>query len=642
MKITWIRNTCLCLVALLMGPAELLHAQEEGGLAEEAYQILKKRCYQCHGVSFKVAGFHILDREILTEARGEERLQYIAPGNPEESKLWKQIEYGAMPPVDELPEDEADTLKKWIEAGAEFPVVTADERPFISREQVLQTIYEYLVNIRKVQRQDRQFQRFFTLTHLHNNRKVTRTELRLYRAALSKAINSLTDLEGRETDIVLPKAIDEEQTVFAVDLRLLGWSEDVWNKVLAEYPYGLKPVSLEGNSLHREIEEQYELFDGVTHVRADWFIAKATRPPLYHELVGIPETLSELEEKLGVERQNDFLNARLVRSGVVRSGVSAQNRMLDRHPSRRGSYWISYDFVKNSGRGNLARFPLGPTFDDHPFEEAAFEHAGNEIIFTLPNGMLGFMLTTSDGDRIDVGPIEIVWDANETSGTPQIVNGLSCMACHKHGTQNFEDALREGHALINSDARRKVEDIFRWNEMRRRLDEGRDSFLSKLTAAVGPFLHHEEDAQKPIQAFPEPISAVARLYNKELGLNELATELGYEEPGELRSHLSNRGILRLGLTAVRSGGTIKRSMWEGREEISTPFQEAAKELNIGIGITINGGTDDSTTDSSDDTSDSEDDSSDSEDSSSETDESSSESDESSSDSEESSSESSGS
>jgi serine/threonine-protein kinase len=630
------------MAAMLMGPAEMLHAQEDSGLAEQAYQILKKRCYQCHGVSFKVAGFHILDREILTNARGEERLQYVTPGNPEESKLWKQIEYGAMPPTDELPEDEAETLKKWIEAGAEFPVVTADERPFISREQVLQTIYNYLGNIRKVQRADRQFQRFFTLTHLHNNRKVTRTELRLYRAALSKAINSLTDLEGRETDIVLPKPIDEEETVFAVDLRLLGWSDDAWNNVLAEYPYGLKPASLEGNSLHREIEEQYELFDGITHVRADWFIAKATRPPLYHELVGIPDTLSELEEKLGVERQDDFLNNRLVRAGVVRSGVSAQNRMLDRHPSRRGSFWISYDFIKNSGRGNLARFPLGPTFDDHPFEDAAFEHAGNEIIFTLPNGMLGFMLTTADGDRIDVGPIDIVWDANETSGTPQIVNGLSCMACHKHGMQIFEDSLREGHALINSDARRKVEDIFRWNEMKRRLDEGRNSFLTKLTAAVGPFLQHQEDTEKPIQAFPEPISAVARLYNKELGLNELATELGYEDPNELSSHLSNRGILRLGLTAVRTGGTIKRSMWEGREDVSTPFQEAANELNIGIGITINGGTDDSeasTDDSEESADDSEESSSDSEESSSDSEESSSDSEESSSDSEESSSDS---
>ncbi len=36
----------------------------------------------------------------------------------------------------------------------------------------------------------------------------------------------------------------------------------------------------------------------------------------------------------------------------------------------------------------------------------------------------------------------VVRDRDETSGTPEVVNGLSCMACHKNGMKTFSDEMR--------------------------------------------------------------------------------------------------------------------------------------------------------------------------------------------------------
>ena len=65
---------------------------------------------------------------------------------------------------------------------------------------------------------------------------------------------------------------------------------------------------------------------------------------------------------------------------------------------------------RSEGTGNLFRFPLGPAFADNPFPNQAFEHAGGEIIFNLPNGLQGYLLVDAKGDRIDAGPIDIVGD----------------------------------------------------------------------------------------------------------------------------------------------------------------------------------------------------------------------------------------
>src|SRR5262249_44240885 len=158
-------------------------------------------------------------------------------------------------------------------------------------------------------------------------------------------------------------------------------------EVVKAYPYGLTHRKSSQQELRELAQEVYDLADSdLPYLRGDWFVATASRPPLYHTLLGLPTQAQALEQRLEVNVVQDFLRGKLARAAFLTSGVSKQNRLVDRHEAIHGAYWKSYDFKTNEGSGNLLKHPLGPVFADNPFPRQAFEHAGGELIFNLPNG----------------------------------------------------------------------------------------------------------------------------------------------------------------------------------------------------------------------------------------------------------------
>ena len=108
--------------------------------------------------------------------------------------------------------------------------------------------------------------------------------------------------------------------------------------------------------------------------------------------------------------------------------MSINNRVVERHNSRYGAYWKSYDFAGNVGAQNIFTHPL------------SFTHDGGEIIFNLPNGLQAYYLSTAKGERLDAAPINIV--SNAGARDPVVRNGLSCMGCHTEGMKAFDDQVR--------------------------------------------------------------------------------------------------------------------------------------------------------------------------------------------------------
>ncbi|MCI0455624.1 MAG: hypothetical protein L0Z62_01425 [Gemmataceae bacterium] len=579
------RNTPLILLVVWLGTVSggpLPAAEPEPKLAQQAYTILEKTCYRCHGQNGANEGGvnYILDFGKLIARKK------VVPRDPGKSKLYQRVTASAdpMPPADEKPRPgEADlaVLRQWIEAGAPAPAAAAVKaRPFKTDKDVQTAIRDHL---RQAPRATRPYLRYFTLTHLHNlpGDKVRDDDLAVYRAALSKLVNSLS----WKSDLVIPEAVDPEQTVLAVDLRRLDWDErHLWQELLKLYPYGLKHDHYPEDETGREVaREVYELAGtDLPAVRADWFVATASRPPLYHTLLQLPDDARELERRLKVDIPHNFRRGQLVRAGFTKSGVSGQNRLVERHAAVYGAYWKSYDFKSNDGRGNLFRFPLGPLFHDHPFERLAFDHDGGEIIFNLPNGLQGYLLVDGKDRRIDAGPIEVVSDGKKTSGTPAIVNGLSCMACHQHGMiREFTDTVRTGAGVAGS-ARDKVRELYVLpEEMNQLLQKDEDRFVRALDGAVAPFL--KGDGSRDIRSLPEPISAIARWYLlQELGALEAAHELGEPDPKRLQAALEhNPQLQRLGLGPLTQGATIKRETWESLKGFISPFQEVARALKRG-------------------------------------------------------------
>jgi serine/threonine protein kinase len=553
----------------------------EKDLAVKAHGLLKKYCYRCHGVRFEVPGFNVLDHDVLVANRGAEETPYVVSGKPDESALWDRVGVEEdMPPANPKPSaaDRA-LIGRWIEAGAPFPTVDPLDRPLKSEKDVLVAIRDYL---RPLREGDRTSQRFFTIHNLYNNKSVSDDDLRLARAAVAKLINSLS----WKADIAVPKPIDREQTILAIDLRDVGWDEhDRWNELLSRYPYGLRHDKAQDQATREAARDVSTLANtSMPSVRADWFAARASRPPLYHPLLEIPENLQDLEKRLKVDPCADFQRNKLARAGFATSGVSSQNRLVDRHAALYGAYWKSYDFKKNEGPGNLFQYPLGPAFDGNPYPRQAFKHAGGEIIFNLPNGLQGYVLVDDKDHRIDAGPIEVVGDALKTAGTSAIVPGLSCMACHQQGIVPFKDTIRAGLAVAG-DAREKVEMLFpEQAAMDRLIAKDQARYFAALEDATGTFLRQGEDREKSIRDFPEPVGALARAYLKDLGLDEVAAEFGLSDPRELAVMIqASKTLRRLGLRSLLGGATIKRTDWDSLEDraIST-FQEAAQELGLGI------------------------------------------------------------
>lgn len=573
----------LSLIAVILtGPAQADEASDK--IANAAKAVLEKSCARCHANGQAEGGFSfVLDVKQLVDRKK------IIAGDAAKSRLFKKVQAGEMPPEDEKPRptpEEINTLKAWIDAGAPAfptanPTVTIGKRSFISDADALTAVRDHLRSLTVPNSQ--QFQRYFSLTHVHNNPSVTDEDLRWYRAALVKAINSL----HWKPNIVLPKAIDKSETVFAVDLRDLDWDQRrVWDEVAKHYPYGLKldgqrnaQVAATATEVYRSSGTDLPMF------RADWFVATATRPPLYHTILDLPDTDNKLEKLLRVDFKDNFLRDKLARAGFAKSGVSSQNRLIERHEAAHGAYWKSYDFRSNDGTSNLLRFPLGPVFKENPFPDQAFAHAGGELIYHLPNGLQAYLLVDDKGKRIDEGPTEVVSDTNKTSGTVAIVNGLSCMNCHKHGMirDGFKDEIRDGTG-VSGDARSKVLQLHRpFEEFTTLMKEDEERFLAALDRSAGKFLKVGPDKDKNIRDFTdEPIGRVARAYHRDLTLQDAAAELGFADVQSLANSVAGNNRLReLGLGALTGGGTMKRDAWASVKQRLSPFQRAALELDRG-------------------------------------------------------------
>jgi mono/diheme cytochrome c family protein len=567
--------TMIALLALACWSGAALAADER--LAKDARAFLTKYCHDCHGGANDVGeDLNVVDRASLLKApEAAKKAAYIVPGKPGDSLLWDYMGVGPNPrmPKKGAPQptpDERKIIERWIVDGAEFP--KKSERKPIDAKTTLTAIRDHLNRLKTA---DRPYQRFFTLDHLHNNQPLADEVLAVHRAAVSKLANSLS----WQPEIVIPEEVPgTEGTLLVIDLRKLGWEFDDWKAIARAYPYS---VTHSDDEPFRDLEREVARLAGtrLAAIRADWFVATVSRPPLYDRLLKLPASLKDLEHKLGVNLEANFDRDILKRAGMITSGVSKHNRLVERHPTPFGAYWRSYDFGSSDGKGNLNLFPLGPRFLGNHFDDQAFEQAGGEVIFHLPNGLQGYMLADAKDRRLDApAPIAIVRDREETAGTPEVVNGISCIACHKNGMKTFQDEIRN-HPAVFADARAKMLRLYPPTaEMDKLLARDEKRFLDALDQAIGPFLKLGDDSTKSARDLIEPVGEVARLYNQDLTPEAVAAELELPSIEAVRSAIGQEKFNELGLGPLLDAKAVKRELWEGKPNRSL-FQRVSNELN---------------------------------------------------------------
>ena len=527
----------VALIALLTLIASFQNVSAQSQLAQDTYAIFEASCLNCHGADGAFRETLLMEHSELIDGGT------VVPGNPDASELYKRLlgptENGVQMPFGQpqLPAQSIDTVRRWILAGApDWTATTTPLRRFITPREALTSIESHLNSLSSF---DRSFARYFTMTHLYNA-GATPDILAEYRSALYKLVNSLSWGSG----IINPQPIDPQATIYYIDLRHYEWDRnDGWTKIEEAYPYHISfdaPAHLATRNQLGRLQTQMKT--DVPSVHIDWFIANASTPPLYHDLLSLPLTDRELETRLEVDVAGNLVNApgvRVWRAGFNNSGVSNHNRVVERHRSRYGAYWKSYDFAGSVGTQNILTHPLN------------FTHDGGEVIFNLPNGLQGYYLANASGFRLDEAPINIV--SNPAASDPTVRNGISCIGCHTEGMKTFEDEVR---SVIESNANppyNKAQALRLYVEqsvMDDRVSEDMNTYRVALEATGGTF------------GGVEPVSRFHEAFHAPVDAAYAAAVVGLQTDTFLARVRENTGLQNVGLLALDNpNGSVKRDTW---------------------------------------------------------------------------------
>ncbi len=523
-------------------------AYGQNNIAQEAYLIFENNCLGCHGESGTFKETLYIEYNNLIE------IGSVIPNNPDGSELYKRLlgptENGAQMPLGQpaLSADAIATIRRWIEIGAPDWAVTIGDRAFITQGAILDTIKTHLNTLNT---SDRSYARYFTMTHLYNAGEPLDV-LADYRLALNKLVNSLS----WELEIVNPQPIDTEQTIFYIDIRDYDWDKsDAWTELEEVYPYHIAFNAPEQSYLNEKLSSlQLEISSKVPMIHIDWFLANASLPPLYHDILNLPETDFELEQRLGIDVVGNLLNApghRVWRAGFSESKVSSNNRVVERHTSLYGAYWKSYDFAGSVGRQNIFVHPI------------SFIHDGGEVVFNLPNGLQAYYLSNAKSKRLDVAPIDIV--SNPAASDQRVRNGLSCIGCHTEGMKTFEDTVRQAIeqtpvTLYNKEHALQLY-VEQW--VMDALVEGDALRYKGALEQTGGTIGGIEPIHRFYETFQKPITTA-----------HAAAALGLGTETFIQKISENINSQSLGLHVFSNHGTIKRDTWTAR------FQEIVYILDF--------------------------------------------------------------
>lgn len=492
--------------------------------AKEIQLFLSQHCVKCHGAGATSGGLKDITNLERLIADGR-----IVPNKPEESLLFRRLTdpSNPMPPLSETirpNEKEIGLMQVWIEEGALTGEDTCDNAliPFDVPSEAFNGMITTMRNdILELEAEDRPFARYLTLTHLHNAGMCQR-DLDLYRDGLAKAVNSLS----REPRLVRPKPVDADNTIYRVDLRDYGWDQsvnfpenngDIWEAVVEVNPFAVRFTGLASDVLRAQAGTE------VPFQTADSFIQIATGGVLdgvasdldfYNRILAIPATLAQLQKDVtGVsDPQGEIDEGRVFRVILENSGVSQWNRAYDRFGGATiGEYlYISHDFASASGDANLFSNPID------------FKAVGGEMIFSLPNGLQGYMLTNGAGDVISKGPTNVVTDPGQRDQTVRV--GISCMACHNNGTITKRDEFFDFYNATNN------KNLFSTDEHDRilKLFGSPDTSVQQQDLDAGRFRLALSALSINLDN-PEPIINTSWQFEDELSLARVAAEFGVDE-----------------------------------------------------------------------------------------------------------------
>ena len=174
------------------------------------------------------------------------------------------------------------------------------------------------------------------------------------------------------------------------------------------------------------------------------------------------------------------------------------------------------------------------------------------MVFTLPNGLHGYYVADTLGNRLDgAAPTDIVFDRDNVTGVGEISNGLSCIVCHSVGLKESvpADEIRPLAATFGIEEERLIKQLYQDPKIfKDRMKKDIESFLEALSEAKA----------EPIKGQREPVGELAKTYSDEVTLERAAAEIGLT-PTTLMARLDQvPSLTDLRITFSRPSGSFQR------------------------------------------------------------------------------------
>jgi mono/diheme cytochrome c family protein len=499
--------------------------------------ILRSNCGACHGSQLtelqRQGGMNYIDDIAELAEQGK-----IRPLDSEGSPIIQKMRAGLMPPSgDPVSRAEIDIIANFINNPDKWPgatPVTCNDNPAVSFDRLYQDIAR---DLQAQEDEDRPFTRYVSLDNRVAAGVCATTALDTDRHALTKLMNMLSI----DPSIATPTPVNDEETLFRIDLRDMQWNReivvdgvafaDVWEAIIAANEYAVPFVGQDAD------EAREDALTDVPFMFLDSMLDQAAIGNLYYAIIGVDinQTLDVfVSDVLGIDVAANLEEEELIRAGTTKSRISRQDRLVEGHQleDRPGVYYQSFDFndVQNE---SIFQNPFG------------FNEGGREAIFTLPNGMLAYLIADDNGNFVQDS--DILLDTSQSNF--RAITSVSCSSCHASGFIPVVDEVREvvldtGRLLIedgtlNQEQLEQLSNVYLPKEaFARRIEEDSDAF----------YLNALRRASLPI-AGAEPISTVFQRFDRDMTLREAAGDLGLtadELEQELNTLEPELGVLRRG------------------------------------------------------------------------------------------------
>jgi mono/diheme cytochrome c family protein len=388
-------------------PAALARAQAEN--------ILASNCGQCHGSNLELAdasgNMNYIDDidELVSSGK-------IVPLDSKNSRIIERMREGSMPPPSsQLPrvsDSEIDVVAQFIDNPRFWDVEGAGGGASCP-DQLFTFDDLYQAVAQDLQEQDADDAltiRYISLTNRFTAGVCADTALDRERQSLFKLVNMLST----ETTVEPPEPINREETIYRINLEDYGWDlpvdvvnadgsvsnfTDKWEAIIANNQYAVPFVGDDAD------DAKLDSNTTVPVMFADSLLDAASIGNLYYALidVDVQDTLDNfILNDLQIDVVANLDDEDQVRAGTTKSRISRQDRVVERDEIeiRQGVLWQSFDFEDDANDS---------IFED-PFN---FAEGGTEAIFTLPNGMFGFII--ADENSAIVEDSDILLDTNQNN-----------------------------------------------------------------------------------------------------------------------------------------------------------------------------------------------------------------------------------